>query len=113
MFNLTKQERLVLLVLICVVLVGSCLHYILKKYPQLSVATNLIESDKLYPKIDVNTASLEALVNIPYIGNFTAQQIIKYREDKGPLTSLDQLKSIKGIKSKNYEKFRPFLKVGK
>ena len=112
MFNLTKQERLVLLVLMSVVLTGSCMHYILKQCPLLSVATNLIESDRLYPQLDVNTASLEELVKVPYIGNSVAGKIVKYRQDKGPLTSLDQMKLIKGIKEKNYERFKSFLKIG-
>jgi competence ComEA-like helix-hairpin-helix protein len=111
MLSLTKQERLVLLILALVIFVGSILHYAFKKYPQLRDLVNLIESDRLYPKVDVNTASHEELVAIPYIGDYTAAEIIKYREMHGPFTNLEQLKSVRGIRDKNYEKFRQFLKV--
>jgi len=55
-------------------------------------------------KLDVNTASMEALQNIPGIGNVLAGRII----DARPYQSADDLRHIKGIGAKKYEKLRPY-----
>ena len=111
MFHLTKDEQRVLLVLAMIIFLGAVIEYSFKKYPQLRDVVNLIDTPKLYPKMDINTASLEELVSLPYIGNYTAAEIIKYRELNGPFTSLKQLKSVKGIRDKNFERFKDFLKI--
>jgi len=110
MFSFTKQERLVLYLFVSIVLSGSLLQYSFKKYPSLSDIVNLIDSDKIYHKVDINTAPFEELVNIPYIGEYTAANIIKYRQEHGPFITHDQLKQVKGIRDKNYQKFSPYLK---
>ncbi|MDO8581076.1 MAG: helix-hairpin-helix domain-containing protein [Candidatus Omnitrophota bacterium] len=111
MFHLTSQEKKVLLIFLSVVLTGSVFHYSLQKYPFLTNIVNVIEGNHLYPKVDINRATQEELVALPFIGASSAQQIIRYRQDHGPLTSLEELKSIKGIKSKNFQRFAPYLKI--
>jgi competence ComEA-like helix-hairpin-helix protein len=109
MISFTKQERLVLAVAASIILVGSTVNVAFKKYPQLKDIVNLIESDRLYRKVDINTASLEELVAIPYIGPYTAQQILNYRDTHGPFTSEEQIKSLKGVREGNYKKFGKYL----
>jgi len=110
MFSFTKQERLVLYLFVLIVFFGSSLQVAFKKYPSLGDIVNLIDSDRIYHKVDINTASFEELVNIPYIGEYTANNIIKYRQENGSFTARDQLKKVKGIRDKNYQKFFPYLK---
>lgn len=111
MFHLTKQEQMILYVLLVVLFTGSSLSYAFKKYPQLSDVVNLTDSHVIYPKTDINSASIEELVDIPYIGQYTAQNVVNYRQKYGPFTSLEQLKQVKGIRDKNYEKFRKYLRI--
>ena len=113
MFSFTRQERIVLSLLALIMLTGASLNYAFKKYPRLQDIVNLIDSDRLYPKQDVNTATLNGLVRIPYIGEYTARNIINYREKNGLFKSVEQIKCVKGIREKNYEKFAPFLEIKK
>jgi len=110
MFSFTKQERLVLYLFAVIVLFGSSLQVAFKKYPSLGNIVNLIDSDRIYYKVDINTASFEELVSIPYIGEYTAKNIINYRREHGSFTTRAQLKQVKGIRDKNYQKFFPHLK---
>jgi competence protein ComEA len=59
-----------------------------------------------YLKININTASKEELMLVPYIGEKTADEILKIRKMEKEIKALDRLKNIKF-----YEKFRQFLKT--
>jgi len=112
-FHFTKQERFVLVVLAAIIVCGSTSSYALKKYPRLFDIVNLIESDKITAKVDLNTATREELVDIPYIGEYTASNILKYRKDNGAFQSVESIKKVKGIRDKNYQKFAKYLKITK
>lgn len=111
MFHFTQQERTVLSLLVLTALSGSILQHAFKKFPALADIVNLIDSDRIYSKVDLNTASAEELVEVPYIGEYTASNIIRYRQEHGLFTAIEQVKNVKGIREKNYEKFRGYLSV--
>lgn len=111
MFALSKNETRVVLVIMAVVLCGSGLNCLFKRYPNLLGIINLIDSEWIYPWHDVNTATADELIQIPYIGNYTAHAIIRFREEHGPLTDLEDLKQISGIRDANYKRFAPYLRV--
>lgn len=113
MFSFTKQEQLVLYLFVCIVLSGSLLQHAFKKYPSLFDIVNLIDSDRIYFKVDINSAPFEELVGIPYIGEYTAANIIKYRQEHGLFTDIKQIKDVKGIRDKNYQRFYKHLKISK
>lgn len=50
--------------------------------------------------IGINSATYEQLQTIPGIGPSTARLIIKYREENGTITSLDDLLAVEGIGEK-------------
>lgn len=54
--------------------------------------------------ININTATTEQLMSLPGIGEARAKAIIRYREDKGPFRSPDELKEIQGIGDKMYDR---------
>ena len=57
-------------------------------------------------KININTASLSQLDSLPGIGPTYAQRIIDYREANGGFKSIEEIKNIKGIGDKTFEKFK-------
>ncbi len=111
MFSFTQQEKTVLLFFAGVLLTGSLLAAILNRFPQLSSLNNLIESDQIYAKLDVNKANEQQLVDVPYIGVTTARSILAYRHEHGKFHALEELKQVKGIREKNYERFKKFFIV--
>jgi competence protein ComEA len=61
--------------------------------------------------VDLNTATKDDLVALSGIGPAKAQAILDYRTEHGSFKSVDELKSVKGIGSKQFEKLRPDLTV--
>lgn len=59
--------------------------------------------------IDVNTANVEELMAVPYIGERTAQAIISYRQVYGRFAQLDDLRKVRGINRYNFEKMKASL----
>lgn len=61
--------------------------------------------------VDVNAATFNDLVRLPGIGPVMAKRIIEYREANGPFKRLQDLRHVKGIGAKTYEKLAPLLVV--
>jgi len=107
MLNLTRQEKSVILVFFSVLMLGLILTYLAKKIPQVSYIQNLdISSVK---KININKSSVVQIEKLPGVGPKLAQKIIDCRNDRGGFKSLDELKSIKGIKDKKFEALKEFV----
>ena len=64
---------------------------------------------KLNP-ININTADENDLKTLPRIGPAMAKRIIEFRTVNGPFNSNDDLKKVKGIGKKTFEKIKPYLK---
>lgn len=110
MFNLTRQEKTVLLFIAGVMLVGSLLNMTAKHSPALRRFFDFTEQ-RQNPKIDVNKAGLEHLKKVPYVGEKIAKEIIKDREQKHGFKSLDELLSIKGIGPRRLELLKKHLVI--
>ena len=59
----------------------------------------------------LNVVSAGELEDLPGIGPVIAERIVEYRQQKGGFGSLDELKQIKGIGDRLYEKILPYLKL--
>lgn len=55
-------------------------------------------------KINVNTASVEDLCELPGIGEVKANEIVKYRENRGPFKVHEDLLQVPGIGPKTLER---------
>jgi len=61
--------------------------------------------------IDLNTATLEQLEQLPGIGPSTAKAIIQFRKKSGPFKRVEDLLAIHGISKARLEKLRPYVTV--
>lgn len=59
--------------------------------------------------ININTATVEQLQQIPNIGAVLAQRIVDFRENFGSFRSVDELLEVEGIGEKKLEGLRPYI----
>jgi len=59
--------------------------------------------------ININTASIKELVQIPGIGKVTANRIVAYREKHGPFKNKADIQKVKGIGSKTFTKIKDLI----
>ena len=81
-----------------------------------SILDNLVCCRVIYAevlkRIDINSASIEELQELPGIGPKIAQRIIEYRKKYGCFKYLEELKKVKGIGEKKFEKIKPLIYIG-
>ena len=61
--------------------------------------------------LNLNTATKEELIALPGIGPAKAQAILDYRNAHGGFKSIEELKDVKGIGAKRFEKLKGELTV--
>ena len=64
-----------------------------------------------FAAINLNTATKEELVALPGIGPAKAQAILDYRNSHGQFKSIEEVKDVKGIGAKRFEKLKGELTV--
>lgn len=62
--------------------------------------------------INLNTASVTELMQLPKVGMKTAERIITFRKAHGGFRRSEELMNVKGIGEKSFVKLQPFLSVG-
>lgn len=61
--------------------------------------------------LDLNRATEQDFDALPGIGPKLAERIMEYRQSVGAFHSLDELRNVKGIGSKKFERIRPLVTV--
>ncbi len=106
MFNLTREERRVILFLLTVTLIGLGINFLRKKYAPVEY---LVCFDKDAGKIELNKAGKDELMSVSGIGEKIAERIISYRQEKGEFNSVEEIRQIKGITEFRYKKIKDSL----
>lgn len=68
-------------------------------------------SHKKDGRININTASIDELCELPGIGNGYAQRIIAYREENGSFRAVEDIMNVKGIKEKLFSQIKEYIVV--
>jgi comEA protein len=63
-------------------------------------------------KVNINTASLQELQNLPRIGPKIAQRILDYRKQNGSFKKVEELMKVKGIGEKVFNRLKDLIVVG-
>jgi len=101
MFDLTVEERKVVLFLVFAALAGLGVNYLVKINKRLQPH---LEADLRIAKLNLNQAGLEEILDTDCVPRKIAGNIIEYRKINGDFSSIEQLKEIKGIKGKRFSK---------
>jgi competence protein ComEA len=125
---LTRTERQVIVFLVITLLAGAGIRVYQQVVPSapkfdyrtsdstftaLSSAaddsTEYHEAAVVGGKLNINTATMQQLIELPGIGEKTAARIIERRNDAGKFTSLEELKKIKGVTRKRFEQLQSLI----
>ncbi|MCK4250328.1 helix-hairpin-helix domain-containing protein [candidate division WOR-3 bacterium] len=103
-----KREILVLVILIAVLIALNIVNYVKKENLKKNY-TVLIEEIKV--QISINDVDAGELEDLPGIGPSLANRIVEYRNMHGRFENLENLKNVKGIGNKLFQKILPFIKL--
>ncbi len=76
-------------------------------------AVALTEPSKtaVHSRLDLNRASAGELESLPGIGTVLAQRVIAFRESVGRFQKIEDLRGVKGIGAKKFERLKSFVMV--
>lgn len=124
----SKRQSLIIIGFGLLILAGIMVYFALsmpkvadEDSVSLTVTTTVSEQQNTGPsantqnskkvQVNLNTCTVNDLIAINGIGEKKASAIIEYRDVIGGYTSVDEIKNIKGIGDKIFEKISPYLCV--
>ena len=77
-----------------------------------NVSNNTItQNTKNSSLVNINTATTKELLSITGIGESKASNIVKYREENGNFSSIEDIKNVSGIGDSLFEKIKKYITV--
>lgn len=77
-----------------------------------NVSDNTItQNTKNSSLVNINTATTKELLSITGIGESKASNVIKYREENGNFSSIEDIKNVSGIGDSLFEKIKKYITV--
>ena len=112
MFDLTKQERAVVIFLASGLILGLGVIAYRRTHSGIDLKIsdyNIEDIKNIDERIDnarlvnINEAGIIDLMKLKGVGRILAERIIDYRSQKGPFKSKDQINNVKGIGKKLFD----------
>lgn len=76
-----------------------------------AIAQNVETQEAEEGVVNINTASKEELMTLTGIGEMKAEAILRYRQEHGSFSSVDELMSVDGIKESTFSKVKDKIKI--
>ena len=108
MFNLTTEEKRVVLFVVGLALLGTGISFFFRSPGRQKAKNHFYEQSA---KIDLNTADHNLLLSVRGIGKKLAARILDYRSKNARFTALEELKNIKGITENRYQKLKEYFLI--
>jgi competence protein ComEA len=107
-FSRGDQTAVAALVIICLLTIGGW------EIAQGGLRERMVEVDQVEPQpiqfqVDLNSADMPELMQLPGIGEVLSGRIVESRRNDGPFASADELRRVAGIGPKTMERLRPYL----
>ncbi len=118
MEKLSKSEK----ILICTglfmiaMIVGYNAFFVPSINPEMKFLTDVVQNETTTDTqqdesgaesiVNINEANVEELVKINGIGSYLANNIVEYRESNGGFSEISEIKNVKGIGEKLFEKIK-------
>lgn len=120
--RLTPDRLLIAVTIVCVLLLFAFLSWDTGHAALYTVSISSLEADTgPVPEqsaledssalLDLNTASAEALAELPGIGAVLAQRIVEYRTQQGLFQTVEELNHIDGIGDTIFSRIQPLVTV--
>ena len=77
--------------------------------PEDSSAEAVSEGIDTSGKLNINTATKQQLLDLPGVGEVTADRILTYRAETGKFSDIGELRAIKGMSKKKIENLKPLI----
>ena len=109
MFDLSKREKLIILILAAILLAGLFVTAYQKSNSVIDVkirAFDYAEEGAAIKKININEEDRDALTVLPGVGRSLAMRIVEYRNKNGPFASVEDIKKVSGIKDSLFNKIK-------
>ncbi len=105
---MNKKELIVLLLLVLLLLTINIVNYVRRQNLKKNYVV-LVEEASI--QLSINSAAARELEDLPGIGRSLAERIVQYREANGSFNKLEDLKKVKGIGDKLFQRLCPYLKL--
>lgn len=109
MFNLERKEKFIILFLLAALLIGIAFRAQKNPARIIDVKSGSFDAEGAaggLEKVNINEADEALLAALDGIGPALARRIIAYRDEKGRFASIDDLKKVKGIGEKLFQKIK-------
>lgn len=104
--NFTKEEKIVLFTIAAGILAGVLITLFVH-IPQKPMAAAVASAES--QPVNINTATADELSRLPGIGETFAARIIEYRVSHSGFKNIEELRNVKGIGEKKFEKIKRFV----